>query len=140
MAGRADHTHDRQEADPSTSPRILLVEDQQTIIRLIRHVLGDDFRLDAVQTFDDAMQKARSHSYDLFLIDIRLGESRSGIDLLHCLRSLSAYENTPAVAVTAYALPGDERRLLQTGFDAYLGKPFMKSDLQQAVRHALSSA
>ena len=47
------------------------------------------------------------------------------------------YERVPAVAVTAYAMPGDEERFLAAGFDAYLGKPFTEEELHEMLARVI---
>jgi CheY-like chemotaxis protein len=52
------------------------------------------------------------------------------------LRELPRYAQTPMVACTAYAMPGDEEQFLEAGFDAYLAKPFRAEDLLSALERA----
>ena len=73
----------------------------------------------------------------MVLLDINLGVIRTGVDVLHELRQVPEYATIPAVAVTAYALPGDRERFLEAGFDAYLGKPFTEEELRQVLIEVL---
>ena len=76
---------------------------------------------------------ARQHLYDAVLLDINLGGARDGVDVLGELRMVPGYERVPAVAVTAYSMPGDKERFMEAGFDAYLGKPFTPEQLQEVL-------
>lgn len=69
-------------------------------------------------------------------MDINLGEGKSGTELLHLLRDQEPAEGIPAVAVTAYAMPGDREALLNKGFDGYVGKPFAKAELTETIDRA----
>jgi CheY-like chemotaxis protein len=58
--------------------------------------------------------------------------------LLRQLRALPGYENAPAVALTAYALPSDRDQFLDAGFDYHLSKPFTKEQLLDVLGQAWS--
>lgn len=122
------------------SPHILLVEDSPSIVQLVRHLLRERAELTAAGTYSAALERIDAATFDLFLIDIQLGGDRTGVDLLNAIRDRPPYQSTPAVAVTAHALPGDRARFLTAGFDAYLPKPFTRSDLEGVVRDCLSNA
>ena len=129
------------QSDPNRhdgKPRLLLVEDGPSIVQLVRHILDQRTDLVATETYDDALCRLDDGSYDLFLIDIQLGEDRTGIDLLREIQDRSLHRSTPAVALTAHALPGDRERLLEAGFDAYVSKPFARSELEEAVSTGLA--
>jgi CheY-like chemotaxis protein len=137
------HTSEPLTTDPSVrdrqdgKPRLLLVEDGPSIVQLVRYILGQRTELVATGTYDDALRRLEADPYDLFLIDIQLGEDRTGIDLLREIRDRPLHRSTPAIALTAHALPGDRERLLEAGFDAYVSKPFTRSELEEAVRTGL---
>jgi CheY-like chemotaxis protein len=139
------HTSEPLTTDPDPSvrdrqdgkPRLLLVEDGPSIVQLVRYILGQRTELVATGTYDDALRRLEADPYDLFLIDIQLGEDRTGIDLLREIRDRPLHRSTPAIALTAHALPGDRERLLEAGFDAYVSKPFARSELEEAVRTGL---
>ena len=57
----------------------------------------------------------------------------TGIDLLHIIREIPKYKDVPAIACTAYTSFGDRERLLESGFDLYVAKPFTKQQLHEAL-------
>lgn len=120
--------------------RILAVEDNPDTQTLLKYLLRPRYDVYLVPHVEEALEAVKADSYDLFLLDINLGEQRTGIDLLHNLRSMNEHRETPALAVTAYAMPGDRDRFLQEGFDAYVSKPFTRSDLLDAIETALPSS
>jgi PAS domain S-box-containing protein len=118
---------------------LLLIEDNQQNAYMARFML-EGFSADVATSPEEAMDLVRRFQYGVLLVDINLGTDSSGIDLLHEIRQVEGYETTPAVAVTAYALPGDKERFLQEGFDDYVSKPYRKETLRDAVDRALASA
>jgi len=119
------------------TPRILAVEDNPDTQLLLRYLLRSEYALEVVPHVEDALRAAREGEFDLLVLDINLGEERTGLDLLNELRALPAYEDTPALALTAYAMPGDKERFEDAGFEAYIAKPFTRKELHTALRSML---
>lgn len=119
------------------TPRILAVEDNPDTQLLLRYLLRSEYALEVVPHVEDALRAAREGEFDLLVLDINLGEERTGLDLLNELRALPAYENTPALALTAYAMPGDKERFEDAGFEAYIAKPFTRKELHTALKWML---
>ena len=113
--------------------RVLLVEDNENTIFLMRDLLESTVDLTIARDAEEAMRHAGDTRFDLLLVDINLGAGGSGVDLLHTLRERPSYAEKPIVAVTAIAMPGDRERILSAGFDDYLAKPFEASDLLDLV-------
>jgi len=112
------------------NPRLLIVEDDPTTAVFLEHALREWYRTDTVAAVASGVQQAISESYDGFLVDIGMRSERvNGIDLLELLRTLPEYADTPVIAATGFVMPGDREHLLESGFDAYLGKPFFRDDL-----------
>ena len=125
-------------APEERTPRdILMIEDNAQNAYMAQFMLRD-YATDIATTPEEAIDKVLHHQYRVLLVDINLGADRSGIDLLHEMRGIEGYEFVPAVAVTAYALPGDEERFITEGFDNYVAKPFRKERLIEAVELALT--
>lgn len=121
--------------DATTSrARILVVEDNDDTRLLLRHLLGRTYELALAGSVDDAIAHASRTTFDILIIDINLGEVRTGIDVLTEVRGQPSHRNVRALALTAYALPGDAERYLEAGFDAYMSKPFTSRQLFSVVR------
>ncbi|MDX1545914.1 MAG: response regulator [Rhodothermales bacterium] len=118
-----------------TTPRLhlLVVEDDPSIQLLLRRLLQAHFAVHVVADATQALEAARQRTFDLFLLDINLGEGRDGVELLAALRRMPGQAEAPAVACTAYALPQDRERFLSAGFDAFVGKPFTRRHLLAAL-------
>lgn len=123
---------------PRTRARILIVEDNPPIQMLLRHLLAKHFDVELAHTVDGALLRAQRHHFDLFLLDINLGEDRSGVDLLELLRQMPAYSMTPAVACTAYAGEQYQQYFLSHGFSKHVDKPFSRPVLMGAIEELLS--
>lgn len=111
-------------------PHLLIVEDDPSTCIFLEHVLRAWYRTDTVENVQAGIEKSDKHRYDGFLVDIGLrAADEDGIDMLEHLRADWQYAEAPVIAVTGHVLPGDREHFLETGFDAYLGKPFFKDDL-----------
>jgi CheY-like chemotaxis protein len=118
-------------------PRVLVLEDNAESRLLLRHLLRKDFDAIIVANPDDALAEVGEKGFDVVLLDINLGERRTGVDVLQLLRQIPAFGATPALACTAYALPGDREHFLSAGFADYVSKPFVKADLISALSRAI---
>ena len=72
------------------------------------------------------------------MLDIHLGDTVSGEDVLQDLRADPSLAGLPVVAVTAYGLPGDRARFLALGFDDYVTKPYTRERLLQSIGDSLA--
>jgi CheY-like chemotaxis protein len=108
---------------PGQGRSVVVVEDNVRSRRLVRDLLElSGFVAIEAETAEEGLEAIRRHRPVLVLLDIQL----PGMDGEAALRVLRADPETagiPTVAVTAYAMRGDEERLLGAGFDAYFAKP-----------------
>ena len=102
---------------------ILIVEDDRLNMKLLNDLLQVR-GYDTVQSVDggDVMQLAAKHHPDLIIMDIQLPEV-SGVEHVKTLKADDALKDIPVLAVTAFALKGDEDKILEAGFDGYIAKP-----------------
>ncbi|MEZ4700997.1 MAG: ATP-binding protein [Rhodothermales bacterium] len=119
--------------------RILAVEDNRETRMLVEILLGKQMRVDAVRCYDEALEHYRNGSYDALLIDINLGEKKTGIDLLQYVMAHPPERAPYCIAFTAYALPTDQEKYLELGFDDYLSKPFTHEALNKVLDRFLDS-
>ena len=117
--------------------RILIVEDNRDTQILLDYLLKPEYVLDIAESVSKAIELTAETQYDLLLVDINLGEERTGVDLLKMLRENSLYDGVPLIAITAYAMPGDYQRFIGMGFDAYISKPFTRLDLINTIKSFL---
>ncbi len=124
----------------SASPHILAVEDNSETQLLLKHLLKDSYEVDVVPDIEGALEAVETDSFDVLLLDINLSGDQTGTDLLHLIREREGVDAVPAVALTAYAMPGDREDFLQKGFDEYVSKPFTRADLTDAIENTLNPA
>ena len=122
----------------STRRHILILDDNSDTLALTRHQLRDRFVLETAADAESALAALKTKRFDILVLDINLGSGRDGVDVLHALRELEAYEHVPVIALTAYALPEDRDRFMKAGFDAYLSKPFSKQEIIEVIDRLLS--
>lgn len=123
----------------STMPSLLIVEDNPETQLLLDHLLRPSFDVVIADGVESALAAAEERQFDALLLDINLSEQRTGIDLLHLLRENDHNRKIPAIALTAYAMPGDRENFIEEGFDAYISKPFTRDDLTSVIESALQS-
>jgi DNA-binding response OmpR family regulator len=127
------HTY-ADSAPQSRRPRVLIVEDEPSIRMLIRRSLSADFEVVDASDADMALEAAADDTFDLFVLDIHLGDSMNGVSLLHALRSRKQHATTPGLACTAFSDPSDRAMLLSSGFEAFVAKPFLKHELVESAQ------
>lgn len=116
--------------------RVLVLEDNMESRLLLSHLLRKEFEATIASGVDETLEAAKDGEFDVALLDINLGEARTGIDVLEALREMPQHRSLPALACTAYALPGDRENFLEAGFGGYVSKPFEKAELFATLRAA----
>jgi two-component system, cell cycle response regulator DivK len=116
---------------------VLIVEDNELNMKLF-HDLLEAHGFATLQTRNgvEALDLARKHRPDLILMDIQLPEV-SGLEVTRRLKEDGDLRHIPVVAVTAFAMKGDEERILAGGCQAYLSKPISVSRFIDTVRQFL---
>ena len=103
--------------------KVMIVEDNELNMKLFNDLLEAQ-GYDVVQTTDGirALELARSERPDLILMDIQLPEV-SGLDVTKQLKADMELASIPVIAITAFAMKGDEERIRAGGCEAYISKP-----------------
>ena len=117
-----------------TPERVLVVEDNDRNRKLVRTVLEHaGYDVVEAETGEEGVTAAAAVEPDLVLMDVQL-PGIDGHEALRLLRDASATRHVPVVAVTAFAMKGDETRALEEGFDGYIEKPINVRSLVDQVR------
>jgi two-component system CheB/CheR fusion protein len=112
---------------------ILVAEDNPSNQRVLVAILKRmGYRPDAVADGKEVLQALELRPYDLILMDVRMPEM-DGITATRVIRKLWPKNSPKVVAITAYAMPGDQRMCLEAGMDDYLSKPVQKKDLEAVL-------
>jgi two-component system cell cycle response regulator DivK len=113
---------------------ILYVEDNEFNRKIVRDLLAHtSYRLIEATDGEEGVAAALQEAPNLILMDIQLPKI-SGLDATRRLRADPRTAHTPIIAITSYALSGDEQRALDAGASAYLAKPYSPRELLDLIR------
>jgi two-component system phosphate regulon response regulator PhoB len=123
-------------SSPST-PRILVVDDEEDLLELVRYNLAKDgYLVECVTTGEEALKAARREPPDLIVLDWRL-PSVDGLEVCRRLKGEARTRDVPIVMLTAKGEEGDMIAGLERGADDYIAKPFSPRVLSARVRALL---
>jgi two-component system cell cycle response regulator DivK len=133
--GSAGVTNDSTNGSAKT---VLVVEDNELNMKLF-HDLLEAHGYNILQTKDgmDALRIAREHKPDLILMDIQLPEV-SGLEVTKWIKEDENLKSIPVIAVTAFAMKGDEEKIRDGGCEAYIAKPISVTNFLETVRKFLN--
>ncbi len=119
---------------------VLVVEDDPASTKLYREAL-EVIGYNVLHAKDgmEGWRIAREHRPDLILMDIRL-PGVSGLDVTKWLKADETLKSIPVIAITAFAMEGDEEKMLEGGCDAYIPKPISVPDFLQTVERFANSS
>ena len=128
----------KQAANGAMSKTVLIVEDNELNMKLFRDLL-EAHGYATLQTRNgiEALSLAREHQPDLILMDIQLPEV-SGLDVTKWLKADPQLKSIPVIAVTAFAMKGDEERIRAAGCDGYIAKPMRYQELLATIEAQLA--
>ncbi len=120
--------------------RVMIVEDNELNMKLFNDLLEAQ-AYETIQTRNglEALDLARQHKPDLILMDIQLPEV-SGLEVTKWLKEDDELARIPVIAVTAFAMKGDEERIRQGGCEAYISKPISVVKFIETVKSYLGEA
>jgi len=124
---------------PEPTPKtVLIVEDNELNMKLFNDLL-EAHGYYTLQTKDgvEALRMARTHRPDLILMDIQLPEV-SGLEVTKWLKEDDDLRTIPIIAVTAFAMKGDEQKIRDGGCEAYIAKPISVASFMNTVERFLS--
>jgi two-component system, cell cycle response regulator DivK len=120
------------------SKRILVVEDQPDSRQIIRDMLGPtDYEITEAENGEQALAAIAKQRPDLILMDIQL-PIMDGYAATRRIKADPALQSIPIIAVTSYALNGEEKIAKAAGCDDYVTKPYSPRELLAKIRQHLS--
>lgn len=119
---------------------VMIVEDNELNMKLF-HDLLESKGYATIQTRNgmEALDLARAHHPDLILMDIQLPEV-SGLVVTKWLKEDEELAPIPVIAVTAFAMKGDEERILQGGCEGYISKPISVAHFLETIAEYIGPA
>ena len=118
--------------------RILVVEDQEDNRQIIRDMLAQtDYEISEAENGEEALAEIAKQRPDLILMDIQL-PIMDGYTATRRIKADRALRSIPIIAVTSYALSGEDKKAREAGCDDYIPKPYSPRELLAKVRQYLS--
>lgn len=116
---------------------VLIVEDNELNMKLFNDLL-EAHGINTVQTGDghSVLDLAREHKPDLILMDIQLPEV-SGLDVTKWLKADEELKSIPVIAITAFAMKGDEQKIREGGCEDYISKPISVANFIEVIERFL---
>ncbi len=128
-----------EKENTKNSPKtVLIVEDNELNMKLFRDLL-EAHNINTLETNDgnSVLDIARDKKPDLILMDIQLPEI-SGLDVTKMLKEDEELQSIPVIAVTAFAMKGDEEKIREGGCEDYLSKPISITEFLNVIQKYLN--
>jgi two-component system cell cycle response regulator DivK len=117
---------------------VLIVEDNELNMKLFNDLLeAHGYKTVQTRSGVEAVELARTHKPNLILMDIQLPEV-SGLQVTQWIKDDDDLRHIPVIAITAFAMKGDEEKIRQGGCEAYLSKPISVVKFLETVRNYLA--
>ena len=125
---------------PGGGKTILYVEDNEANRKIVRLLLkSTSYSLIEAYDGEAGVAKALEARPDLILMDVQLPRI-SGLEATRTLREQAATANTPIIAITSFALSGDDQKAKEAGATAYIAKPYSPRELLALIRKTVPEA
>ena len=112
---------------------ILVIEDNELNMKLVRSLLGiENYRVLEAVRCQTGIQMASEHHPDLILMDIQL-PSMDGFSATRIIKKETELEDLPVVALTSYAMQGDDKKATEAGCEYYITKPINTRKFRETV-------
>lgn len=120
--------------------QVMIVEDNELNMKLFRDIIeATGYETVRTRSGLEALDLAREHKPDLILMDIQLPEV-SGLEVTKWLKQDDELLSIPVIAVTAFAMKGDEERIRQGGCEGYISKPISVPKFIETIKSYLGDA
>jgi two-component system, cell cycle response regulator DivK len=143
LAGHATSRHSPQSCKTGNGivPKtVMIVEDNELNMKLFNDLLrANGYVTLPMRNGYEALDALKEHRPDLIIMDIQLPEI-SGLEVTKRIKQDEALKAIPVIAVTAFAMKGDEERIRQGGCEGYLSKPISVASFIQTVRSFVGDA
>ncbi len=122
------------------SKSILIVEDNELNMKLFNDLLeAKGYSIIQTRNGMEALSLATEHMPDLILMDIQLPEV-SGLEVTKWIKEDDRISHIPVIAVTAFAMKGDEERIRSGGCEAYISKPISVGSFLETIQYYIGDA
>ncbi len=118
--------------------KILIVDNDKMTRDFTCFILKKYYTIETAEDGPTAIKLASQNKFSAILMDIGLGYGMNGVEATKQIKKINGYENTPIIAMTAYAMKGDRETFLSQGLTHYISKPFTKDILMDMLQKILS--
>ncbi len=119
---------------------VMIVEDNELNMKLFNDLLrANGYNTMPMRTGHEALDALKKQRPDLIIMDIQLPEI-SGLEVTRIIKQDDNLKDIPVIAVTAFAMKGDEERILQGGCEGYLSKPISVATFVETVKTYVGDA
>jgi PAS domain S-box-containing protein len=125
--------------DENGLPRVLLVENEEASVEITKYFLRGLCTIDSVDNGKDALLMLMENDYNAVIMDIDLAGPMDGIEATKEIRNISKFSNLPVIALTAYAMKGDKEKILASGCNYYMSKPFRRYEIYNLLSSVLAN-
>lgn len=119
---------------------LLCVDDDSFTREYLGYVLQNYYNVSFAENGYDAIEIAKTKKFSVILMDINLGKGIDGIETARKIHKLPGYENTPVIALTAFAMKGDKEEFLNSGMKDYVSKPFKSNELINIIEEVIKNS
>ena len=118
---------------------ILVVEDNELNMKLFNDLLSSHgYKVLKAMDGSAGLELTRQHRPDLIVMDVQLPGGLSGLDVTRSLKEDDNLKAIPVIAVTAFAMKGDDKKILDAGCDAYMPKPISAMRFLESIKGLLN--
>ena len=118
---------------------ILVVEDNELNMKLFNDLLSSHgYKVLKASDGSAGLELTRQHHPDLIVMDVQLPGGISGLDVTRSLKEDDELKAIPVIAVTAFAMKGDDKKILDAGCDAYMPKPISAMRFLESIKGFLN--
>ncbi len=128
------------EIDVELNPKVLIIDDEPGIIKLITKAIkkqDSDIKIESAMDGFEAGRKILDFLPDLIILDLKL-PGVDGFEICKAIKRDERLKDTKILAITAYATPENKKKILESGADDFISKPFEIGDLMISVNKLLS--
>jgi two-component system alkaline phosphatase synthesis response regulator PhoP len=128
--GQVEEQNAASSTQPSPQKKVLVIDDNPTIVELIRHAVNMQGKYSVVVAYDgvQGLERFNAERPDCVIVDVRMPRM-DGYQVVRCLRGDSTSAHTPLIILSAMIEEDDQLTGLLSGVDEYLAKPFKPSVL-----------
>ncbi|NJD22277.1 MAG: response regulator [Melioribacter sp.] len=113
--------------------KMLIVEDDDLSIKVMRRIFQNDFEIDYCESVDEYYEKYSKTKYDIIIMDVSLRGNKNGLELIKEIKTAPAFTGTPILCLTAHAQTKMRQTAIESGSDLFITKPVSNRILKEAV-------